>query len=184
MPVHLRRFCGTFWFLHNLEVFLGSVLGWISLAQFVQRLDLPCGRTRIFLRPILTLYPLNPIIRSAYYPPSLLRTETKGQNINWLSIAIPHPKVWLRLGTPNPPMIAIAEETLDLRRWWFSHHMRLLIPTFSLPNAPAHFTVYLHSGSKCSPTTLIKKLESTLSVVNLAPLHFRRILPHRRIGIE
>src|SRR3990167_10960084 len=59
----------------------------------------------------------------------------------------------LSLGSPNPPMIVIAEETSDLRRCEFSSQLRLLIPTFSLPNTPAHFTVYLHSSWKCSPTT-------------------------------
>ena len=77
---------------------------------------MPCGRTWIFLRPILTLYPLNPIIRPTYNSPSLLRIQKWGQNINWLSIMIGGPKATLHLGTPNPPMIAIAEETLDLRR--------------------------------------------------------------------
>ena len=43
-------------------------------------------------------------------------------------------------------MIDIAEETLGFRRWRFSRHLRLLIPTFSLLNAPANFTVHLHSN--------------------------------------
>ena len=106
---------------------------------------MPCGRTWICLRPILTLYPLNPIIRLTYYSPSLLRSALEGQNINWLSIGLPHPKVRLSLGTPNPPMIAIAEETSGFRRSGLSPDLRLLIPTFSLLNAPVNFTVGLHS---------------------------------------
>jgi len=42
-------------------------------------------------------------------------------------------------------MIAIAEETLGFRRSGLSPDLRLLIPTFSLLNAPAHFAVNLHS---------------------------------------
>ena len=41
-------------------------------------------------------------------------------------------------------MIVIAEETSGLRRPGFSPELRLLIPTFSLLNAPANFTVDLH----------------------------------------
>src|SRR3989344_1625373 len=79
-----------------------------------------------------------------YYTPSLRRKKLEGRNINRLSIAIPYPKAWLSLGTPNPPMIAIAEETSGLRRTGLSPVLRLLIPTFSLPNAPASFTADLH----------------------------------------
>jgi hypothetical protein len=42
----------------------------------------------------------------------------------------------IALGSPNPWLIAIATETLDFRGTCFSHVMWLLIPTFSLPNAP------------------------------------------------
>src|SRR3989344_6178553 len=85
-------------------------------------------------------------MRSVLCHPSFLRTYKRGRNINRLPIGFPRPKAWLSLGTPNPPMIVIAEETSDLRRWRFSRHLRLLIPTFSLLNAPAHLTVYLHSN--------------------------------------
>src|SRR3989344_5934144 len=40
-------------------------------------------------------------------------------------------------------MIVIAEETSGFRRSWLSQDLRLLIPTFSLPNAPVDFTVGL-----------------------------------------
>ncbi len=89
---------------------------------------------------------VNPIIRSIYCTPSSHRTEPKGRNINRLSISFPSPKAGLSLGSPNPPMIAIAEETSGFRRTGLSPVLWLLIPTFSLPVAPAHFTVYLHSN--------------------------------------
>ena len=114
-----------------------------TLRQFSQCSNSPCGLAGIFLDQILTLETLNPIIRSNYSTPSFLRIYKQGQNINWLSIAIPYSEVWLRLGTPNPPLIVIAEETSGFRRSGLSPDLRLLIPTFSLPNAPAHFTVYL-----------------------------------------
>ena len=66
----------------------------------------------------------------------------------------------IALGSPNPWMIAIATETLDFRGLGFSPNLGLLIPTFSLPNAPAALAgppSQLHppfSGSlECSPTT-------------------------------
>ena len=121
-------------------------------------------------------------------------------------------------------MIAIAEETSGFRRTGLSPVLWLLIPTFSLPVAPAHFTVYLHSNENAplplgdfkerstlalqqastdcregldsnqqatgesNPCflplkylriySLFEITEPTLSVLCLAPLHFRRILPH------
>ena len=41
-------------------------------------------------------------------------------------------------------MIDIAEETSGFRRSWISQDLWLLIPTFSLLNAPVDFTVGLH----------------------------------------
>ncbi len=78
-------------------------------------------------------------------------------------------------------MITIAEETLGFRRSGFSPDLWLLIPTFSLPNAPAYFTVHLHSiGNAPLPLVKLKFNESTLSVVNLVPIHFRRTSPCRQ----
>ena len=85
-------------------------------------------------------------MRSVLFHPSSLRICKRGRNINRLSIAIPYPKIGLRLGSPNPPMIVIAEETSGFRRTPFSGVLRLLIPTFSLLNAPVDFTVGLHSS--------------------------------------
>ena len=74
----------------------------------------------IFLHYILVLQTLNPITRLIYYTPSFLRKELEGRNINRLSIGFPYTDVRLSLGTPNPPMIDIAEETLGFRRYEFS----------------------------------------------------------------
>ena len=62
-------------------------------------------------------------------------------NINPLSIAY---ATRLGLGPTNPEMITMAQETLLLRPTGFSPVLWLLIPAFSLPNAPLHFPVQLH----------------------------------------
>ena len=49
------------------------------------------------------------------------------------AIAIP-------LGPTNPSLIVIAKETLVFRRSGFSPELRLLVPTFSLRNAPPCLT--------------------------------------------
>ena len=48
------------------------------------------------------------------------------------------------LGPPNPWMITIAKETLGFRRAPLSGALRLLMPTFSLLNAPFRLTARLH----------------------------------------
>ena len=50
----------------------------------------------------------------------------------------------LGLGPTNPEMITMAQETLLLRPTGFSPILWLLIPAFSLPNAPPNFPVQLH----------------------------------------
>ena len=62
-------------------------------------------------------------------------------NINPLSIAY---ATRLGLGPTNPEMITMAQETLLFRRTGFSPVLWLLIPAFSLPNAPPNFPVELH----------------------------------------
>ena len=62
-------------------------------------------------------------------------------NINPLSIAY---AMRLGLGPTNPEMITMAQETLLLRPTGFSPVLWLLIPAFSLPNAPQYFPVLLH----------------------------------------
>ncbi len=44
--------------------------------------------------------------------------------------------VAIHLGPPNPSLITIAKEPLIFRRAGISPALRLLVPTFSLPNAP------------------------------------------------
>ena len=44
------------------------------------------------------------------------------------------------LGPTNPWLIDIAKETLVFRRAGFSPALRLLVPTFLLPHAPAWLT--------------------------------------------
>ena len=62
-------------------------------------------------------------------------------NINPLSIAY---ATRLGLGPTNPEMITMAQETLLLRPTGFSPVLWLLIPAFSLPNAPQFFPKLLH----------------------------------------
>ena len=50
----------------------------------------------------------------------------------------------LGLGPTNPGTITVALETLLLRPTGFSPVLRLLIPAFSLDNAPQNFTILLH----------------------------------------
>ena len=63
------------------------------------------------------------------------------RNINLMSIAY---ALRLGLGPTNPEMINMAQETLLLRPGGFSPPLWLLIPAFSLPNAPQNLTVLLH----------------------------------------
>ncbi len=66
------------------------------------------------------------------------------------------------LGPPNPSLIAIGKETLDFRRSDISSDLWLLMPTFSLLNAPLFFT---------------KKLQR----IKNAPLPLRAPRAHQRI---
>ena len=60
------------------------------------------------------------------------------RNINLMSIAYAKR---LGLGLTNPGMITIAQETLLFRPTGFSPVLWLLVPAFSLPNAPLNFTI-------------------------------------------
>ena len=60
------------------------------------------------------------------------------RNINLMSIAY---ALRLGLGPTNPGTITVALETLLLRPTGFSPVLRLLIPAFSLDNAPPDFTI-------------------------------------------
>ena len=53
----------------------------------------------------------------------------------------------------NPDPINVDQEPLDFRRWSFSLHLSLLIPTFSFETAPAYVAIHLQRRFRCSPTT-------------------------------
>ncbi len=74
------------------------------------------------------------IRRVSLFPPSLHR-PIAGQGILTLC---PSPAAFaIGLGPTNPWLINIAKETLIFRRAGISPALRLLVPAFSLPNAPA-----------------------------------------------
>ena len=58
----------------------------------------------------------------------------------------------IALGPTKPWMIVIAKETLGFRRQGFSPCLWLLVPTFSLPNAPVPLAGEPSQHLKCSPT--------------------------------
>ncbi len=62
------------------------------------------------------------------------------RNINLLSIAY---ATRLGLGPTNPGTITVAQETLLFRWAGFSPALWLLIPAFSLDNAPQHLSMLL-----------------------------------------
>ena len=67
----------------------------------------------------------------------------------------PSPTLYcLGLGPTNPGTIIVAQETLLFRWAGFSPALWLLIPTFSLPHAPANLTIHLHRCEERSSTTL------------------------------
>ena len=81
---------------------------------------------------------------------ALLTKQDKYGNINPLSIAY---ATRLGLGPTNPGTITVAQETLLFRWAGFSPALWLLIPTFSLPNAPPDLTIRLQRRIQRSSTT-------------------------------
>ena len=75
-------------------------------------------------------------------------------NINPLSIAY---ATRLGLGPTNPGTITVAQETLLFRWAGFSPALWLLIPAFSLDNAPPDLTVQLQRRYQRSSTTQCHK---------------------------
>jgi len=73
-------------------------------------------------------------------------------NINPMSIAY---ATRLGLGPTNPGTIIVAQETLLFRWAGFSPALWLLIPAFSLDNAPPDLTVRLQRRYQRSSTTRI-----------------------------
>lgn len=76
----------------------------------------------------------NPIMCSVFFPPSLHQTSPQGHGI--LTVCPSTPTFVIALGPTNPWLITSAKETLGLRRTRISRVLWLLVPTFSLPNAP------------------------------------------------
>jgi hypothetical protein len=73
-------------------------------------------------------------------------------NINPLSIAY---ATRLGLGPTNPGTITVAQETLLFRWAGFSPALWLLIPAFSLDNAPRNLAVSLRRRYQRSSTTRV-----------------------------
>ena len=90
------------------------------------------------------------------------------RNINLLSIAY---ATRLGLGPTNPGTITVAQETLLFRWRGFSPLLKLLIPTFSLDNAPPHLAVRLQRRYQRSSTTP-NKLEIRSFGITLSPVTF------------
>src|SRR3989338_1374630 len=84
--------------------------------------------------PFLKSGDAKPLRRSLLFPPSLRRCYARRAGIltGYPSAAV----LTIALGSPNPWLIAIATETLDLRGLGFSPNLWLLIPAFSLPRPP------------------------------------------------
>ena len=74
----------------------------------------------------------------------------------------------LGLGPTNPGAITVAQETLLLRPTGFSPVLRLLIPAFSLDNAPLYLTIQLRCDIN-APLPLLDKLEAHVFGVILEP---------------
>ena len=91
-------------------------------------------------------------------PPRHLAWVKRASNGAGLSTCCPSPtRCRLGLGPTHPLRIDRAAEPLDIRRWGFSPHESLLIPTFALAPAPRRLTLTVHCRSDAplprSPTT-------------------------------
>ena len=78
----------------------------------------------------------------------------------------------IRLGPTNPSLINIGKETLVFRRAGLSPALRLLVPTFSLLDAPELLTLLLQCRQERSPTAyrFRKNDKPSVSVLCLAPI--------------
>jgi len=92
-------------------------------------------------------------------------------NINPLSIAY---ATRLGLGPTNPGTITVAQETLLFRWAGFSPALGLLIPAFSLDNAPPDLAIRLQRRYLRSSTTQQRRIATTSmsSVLHLSPVTF------------
>ena len=94
--------------------------------------------------------------RKSNNPPRILSSVTPSRPIGSHGILTMWPSTAafaIALGPTYPWMIDIAKETLGLRRSGLSPDVRLLVPTFSLPNAPVALAGRPSLRWKCSPTT-------------------------------
>ena len=91
-------------------------------------------------------------------------------NINPMSIAY---ATRLGLGPTNPGTIIVAQETLLFRWAGFSPALWLLIPAFSLDNAPPNLAVQLQRRYQRSSTTRIQN--KTYYVLSNVSLHNLRL---------
>ena len=80
----------------------------------------------------------------------------------------------LGLGPTNPGTITVALETLLLRPTGFSPVLRLLIPAFSLDNAPPYFTIRLHRDINAPLPLPYRRIYTTIHVfgLTLSPVTF------------
>jgi hypothetical protein len=85
------------------------------------------------------------------------------------AIAIP-------LGPTNPWLIIIAKETLVFRRAGFSPALRLLVPTYALPNAPPCLTALasMRIGTLSYHSSFSKKRQVLSFGIMLSPDYLRR----------
>jgi hypothetical protein len=86
-----------------------------------------------------------------------------------LSTCCPSPtRFRLGLGPTHPLRNNRAAETLDIRRWGFSPHESLLIPTFALVIAPHRLTLMFHCHDD-APLPRSHKAASCASAADLSP---------------
>ena len=108
--------------------------------------------------------------------PAGISTQANGAGI---STCCPSPTpCGLGLGPTHPLRIDRAAETLDIRRWGFSPHESLLIPTFALAFAPHGLALMLQRAATLPYHSQMHSIqESCASAVRLAPVHCRRGIP-------
>ena len=73
----------------------------------------------------------------------------------------------LGLGPTNPGTITVAQETLLLRPTGFSPVLRLLIPAFSLDNAPPFLTKRLHRNINAPLPLLYRRIYILIHIFGL-----------------
>ncbi len=112
-------------------------------------------------------------------PRGIPRGSNATSNGAGISTCCPSPTpCGLGLGPTHPLRIDRAAETLDMRRWGFSPHESLLIPTFALAVAPHRLTLMVLCLATL-PYHWIRQclVQSCASAIGLAPVHCRRGVP-------